>query len=85
MIFILSLKKGMGFITMMVARFADHFGNPTTLRLDISEGIDVNILLVMTIYAYFFIVMVQLIGIFGGDKSPLQVRIKQITLLKKKL
>ena len=70
---------------MMVARFADHFGNPTTLRLDISEGIDVNILLIMTIYAYFFIVMVQLIGIFGGDKSPLQVRIKQITLLKKPL
>ena len=70
---------------MMVARLAgeDQYGYPATLALDTHEGIDVNILLVMTIYAYFFIAMVQLIGIFGGDKSPLQVRNKQITLLKK--
>ena len=65
---------------MMCARFAGTAGtdHPATLGFDTSE-IDANILLVMTIYAYFFIVMVQLIGIIGGDKSPLQVHNKQIS------
>ena len=65
---------------MMVGRLArkDENGDPAAISVVEFDGIDVtgtdaNILLIMTIYAYFFIAMVQLIGIFGGDKSPLQV------------
>ena len=36
--------------------------------------IDANIFLIMVIYGYFFISLAQLVGIFGGDRSPLQVR-----------
>ena len=36
--------------------------------------LDANIFLIMVIYGYFFISLVQLVGIFGGDRSPLQVR-----------
>ena len=70
----------MAFITMMIARLAgkDATGDPTSLGI-IPESLDDNVLdanifLVMVIYGYFFIALVQLVGIFGGDRSPLQVR-----------
>ena len=69
----------MAFITMMIARLAgkDATGDPTSLGI-IPESLDDNVLdanifLVMVIYGYFFIALVQLVGIFGGDRSPLQV------------
>ena len=68
------LIKVMGFITMMVARLS----GPTTSTALSLETADAAILLAMAVYAYFFILLVQLIGILGGDKSPVQVRRKHI-------
>ena len=59
----------MAFITMMVARLGGTNANP--LGLPTFDG---DLFLIMVIYAYFFIALVQLLGIFGGDRSPLQVR-----------
>ena len=58
----------MAFITMMVARLGGTNASPLGLA---SDG---GLFLIMVIYAYFFIALVQLLGIFGGDRSPLQVR-----------
>ena len=34
---------------------------------------DASLTLYLTVYAFFFIAIIQLIGILGGDRSPLQV------------
>ena len=71
--------------SMMIARLAGMDGNgdpyPKVIlpesfdELDSAVYIlDANIFLIMVIYGYFFISLVQLVGIFGGDRSPLQVR-----------
>ena len=67
---------------MMIARLAgkDTAGDPTSLGIlpdadgvTIEDTVNANLFLVMVIYGYFFISLVQLLGIFGGDRSPLQV------------
>eukprot|EP00093_Oithona_nana_P008764 08764.XXX_268680_269092_1 [CDS] Oithona nana genome sequencing. len=60
-------EAGMAFITMMVARLGGTNASP--LGLTTIDGV---LFLNMVIYAYFFIALVQLLGIFGGDRSPLQ-------------
>ena len=83
----------MAFITMMIARLAgkDLNGDPAPLAIlgetADDDVLDANIFLGMVIYGYFFIALVQLVGIFGGDRSPLQVRsvkkgFQKITLKK---
>ena len=56
----------MSFITMMVARLAA--GGAMGL-----DTVDAKLTFQLVVYGFFMIAIVQLIGIFGGDKSPLQV------------
>ena len=61
----------MSFITMMVARLAyrDGFGNNGPLTI---AGLDANLTLVMVVYAYFLISIIQILGICTNDNSPMQ-------------
>ena len=61
----------MSFITMMVARLAnrDGFGNNGPLAIG---GIDAGLTLVMVVYAYFLISIIQILGICTNDNSPMQ-------------
>lgn len=68
--------KGMAFITMMVARLAPYKSPLTyeTESLPIRlETVDATITLQMVVYGFVMIALVQLLGIFGGDRAPLQV------------
>ena len=56
----------MSFITMMVARLAA--GGAMVL-----DTVDATLTFQLVVFGFFLIAIVQLIGIFGGDKSPLQV------------
>ena len=67
---------------MMVARLASVQEPITgaTVRPVIGlDTVDANITLQLVVYGFFLIAIVQLIGIFGGDKSPLQVAPKSFT------
>ena len=63
--------QAMSFITMMVARLAyrDGFGNNGPLTI---AGLDANLTLVMVVYAYFLISIIQILGICTNDNSPMQ-------------
>ena len=68
--------KGMAFITMMVARLAPYKSPLTyeTESLPIRlETVDATITLQMVVYGFVMIALVQLLGIFGGDRAPVQV------------
>ena len=74
--FVFYFLKGMAFITMMVARLA--LGavtiNGETMHPAMGLGTtDATITLQMVVYGFFMIAIVQLLGIFGGDRAPLQV------------
>ena len=76
--FVFYFLKGMAFITMMVARLAlGSYTNPLTDETTHpAMGLvtdDANITLQMVVYGFFMIAVVQLLGIFGGDRAPLQV------------
>ena len=63
---------------MMIARLAGNEQTPIAILPDAvdvtaEDLLNANLFLVMVIYGYFFISIVQLLGIFGGDRSPLQV------------
>ena len=62
---------------MMIARLAVSITNPITDETThVPMGLDTNdatLTLSMVVYAFFFLAIVQLIGILGGDRSPLQV------------
>ena len=55
----------------MVARLAyrDGFGNNGPLTI---AGLDANLTLVMVVYAYFLISIIQILGICTNDNSPMQ-------------
>ena len=68
--------KGMAYITMMVARLAPYKSPLTyeTESLPIRlETVDATITLQMVVYGFVMIALVQLLGIFGGDRAPVQV------------
>ena len=66
----------MAFITMMVARLAlgsveiDGETYHPSMGLDTT---DATLTLNMVVYGFFMIAIIQLLGIFGGDRAPLQV------------
>ena len=68
----------MAFITMMVARLGlGSVTNPVTdetvhpaMGLD---TVDATLTLNIVVYGFFMIAIIQLLGIFGGDRAPLQV------------
>ena len=59
----------MTFITMMVARLAGPNGSP----LGALGGTDANLTMHLVVYGYFFITLIQIIGILTNDRSPVQV------------
>ena len=62
---------------MMVARLAATATNPIsgeTIHIAMGlDTVDATLTFQLVVYGFFLIAIVQLIGIFGGDKSPLQV------------
>ena len=69
----------MTFITMMINRLAVSLKNPITGEtihspMDLDSA-DASLTMYVTVYAFFFIAIVQLIGILTGDRSPMQVTI----------
>ena len=56
--------QGLAFVTMMVHRLASAIGGDST---------DDWTFVAFVVYSFFFIVLVQLIGILLGDRSPIQV------------
>ena len=63
---------------MMVARLAlgsvtDPLTDETTHPAMGLDTIDATITLHMVVYGFFMLAIVQLLGIFGGDRAPLQV------------
>ena len=71
--------------SMMIARLAGMDGNADPYpKVILPESLDeldsATMFHIMGIYGYFFISLVQLVGIFGGDRSPLQVsRVQKAT------
>ena len=53
---------------MMVARLGRD-GNPAGYLGDLDDGYFVN----FVVFGFFFIILVQLLGILLGDRSPIQV------------
>ena len=62
--------QGMTFITMMVARLAGPNGSNLNSG---GGGTDADITLDLVVYGYFFITIVQILGILANDRSPIQV------------
>ena len=56
--------QGLAFVTLMVSRLASPDGGDST---------DDWNFVAFVVYSFFFIVLVQLIGILLGDRSPIQV------------
>ena len=68
-----SFFQGLAFVTMMILRCADSGGHST------DDGIFIN----FVVFAFFYIVLVQLIGILLGDRSPIQVHTRWFVMIWK--
>ena len=68
--------QGLAFVTMMILRCADFY--PGTGGQSQDDGILIN----FVVFAFFYIVLVQLIGILLGDRSPIQVSKHDLELSK---
>ena len=62
----------MGLVILCTARMSGDEGT----ALPLGSDPDARIFGVLVIYGYFYILLVQLVGVATGDKAPVQVRIK---------
>ena len=67
---ILKSLQALSFITLMVARLGND-GNPVSF----GYTTDAYTFGVFVVYAFFFIVLLQLVSILFGDRSPVLVRL----------
>ena len=68
--------QGLAFVTMMVLRCADA---PMAGGQSFDDGYFIN----FVVFSFFYIVMVQLIGILLGDRSPIQVHTRRFVKIWK--
>ena len=62
---------------MMITRCADFTGTD-------GQSLDDGYFIKFVVFAFFYIVLVQLIGILLGDRSPIQVHIRFVIIWKLK-
>ena len=71
-----SFFQGLAFVTMMILRCADFAGSS-------GYSVDDGYFIHFVVYSFFYIVLVQLIGILLGDRSPIQVHIRWFVMIWK--
>ena len=70
-----SFFQGLAFVTMMILRCADITGS--------GWSVDDGHFIRFVVFSFFYIVLVQLIGILLGDRSPIQVYTRWFVMIWK--